>query len=313
MTRRTRLNTALALAAFALAVLLWLLRTAPTTAPRPLLAVAAPAISNITIQPADSPPIVLQRRQGQWYLRQPVATRANAPRVKALLAMATIAPQRRYERGAIAAEQTGLDKPVATIQFNDAPALAIGKPVPATPGTNKHYVRVGDTVATAAIAHAGLLNIDWAQWVEPQILAAADQLQTLQLPQLTLQRTATGGWHVSPAERDQGADAAQAMVTAWHHATALTIKPAATGPAQAHIQLLFADGHQRQLDVMARQPQLVLRDNELGIAYHLAGDLGKRLLALTAAGDSRADAARKPRRRPSRSRHNSGQRSRQDN
>src|SRR5699024_8079398 len=146
---------------------------------------------------------------------QPVAARADHNAVNNLLAIAAIVPQRRFAAGAIDSQKTGLAEPAATIRFNDATTLAIGKHTPMNAGAGQRYVRSGDTVAVAAIGHAGLLDMPWPQWIAPQLLAADAQLQTLQLPEFTLSRNDTGGWRVSPASRDRGADAAQFVIDAW--------------------------------------------------------------------------------------------------
>src|SRR5699024_6142034 len=126
-------------------------------------------------------------------------------------------------------------------------------------------------------------------------------LVSLQLPQATLTQTDTGGWQVSPAGADRGADAAQFTVDAWRHAAALSIRPAQNTPARADVRLTFADGHRRTLEVVAREPQLILRDPRLGIAYHLGRDLVAPLLDMRHPASALADGNVNPRQRPTRS------------
>ena len=95
MTRRTRLNAALAAIAIALAAWLWLSRSEPPAPTQPLLHIARQDISRIEIRSADAKAVVLGREQGRWRLLQPVHARANANAIKAVLALATMAPARR--------------------------------------------------------------------------------------------------------------------------------------------------------------------------------------------------------------------------
>lgn len=279
VTRHNQLNLALAVIAIALATFLWFTRSQPPSPPRPLLDIAPQAIDRIEIRVADAAEsIVLAHTQGRWRMAAPVAARANEDRIDNLLAITQIAPTQRYAASDLAGKDTGLAQPSATVQFNNDPTLVIGSRAPLATGRDRRYVRLGDTVALAAIPHAGLLDMGWAQWIDPHLLADDAQLQQLMLPEITLHRSDTGGWRVTPPSRDQGADAAQATVSAWRHALALSMTPATSKAAKATVKLEFADGHSRLFDVITRTPQLILRDPELGIAYHLPGIQAAALL-----------------------------------
>src|SRR5699024_3488160 len=93
MTRRTRLNIALAVIAIMLAGWLWLSRTTPPAQPQPLLPIARQDINRIEIRAADAKTVVLGRQQGHWRLLEPVNARANANSIDNLLAIAAMAPR----------------------------------------------------------------------------------------------------------------------------------------------------------------------------------------------------------------------------
>lgn len=302
MTRRVQLNIVLAAVAILLATSLWLTGPEPPDAPKPLLDVAPQDIHRIEIHAAGTAePIVLTRSQGQWRLASPVSARANENRINDLLAIAGIAPAQRYPAGEIDAKDAGLAQPKATLRFNNGPLLAIGSRAPLATARDKRYVRIGDTVALAAMPQAGLLDMGWTQWLDPHLLADDAELQKLSLPEVTLSRTDTGGWRVEPESRDQGADAAQFTVDTWRHALAISITAAADKPARATVKLLFADGRSRILEVIARQPEFVLRDPQLGVTYHLPASQAAPMLDMnlpvsTPSGD---DADAESRQRPS--------------
>lgn len=312
MTHRTRLNLALAAVAAVLGGLLWFSQPQPPATPEPLLDIARADIRHIEIHTGGGvQPIVLEREQGQWRLSSPVTARANENRIDTLLAMARITPQRRLPAGAIKAGETGLDQPLATIRFNNGPALSIGAYAPLKTQHSTRYVRAGDTVALAPVPNAGLLDLSWPQWISPRLLAGDAELVSLRLPQATLSRADTGGWQVSPADQDRGADAAQFTVDAWHHAAALTISQAQDKPAQANVRLTFADGHARSFEVLARDPQLILRDPRLGIAYRLNPALAPALLDMRHPASALADGdTANPRQRETRHSGDPGRRDR---
>lgn len=279
MNRRTQLNLILAASAIVLTALLWLSQPQPPEPEPPLLDVAGERIDRIEIHPGGGrPAIVLVRGPHGWRLTQPVDARADASRVEDLLAMAAAIPARRYAAGEIDAEQAGLAPPRATIRFGDAPVMAIGARTPIDGRKDTRYVRVGDTVALVALPNAAVVDLNWPRWIDPHLLAPDARLEALQLPGLTLTRADTGGWLVSPNSRDRGADAAQFTIDAWRRARAMRITRARDKPAMADVKLVFADGRSRRLEVVARQPQLLLRDPALGITYHLPSNMAAPLL-----------------------------------
>lgn len=299
MGRRLQLNLILAAAAIVLSGLLWFTGTKSPATLEPLLNIAPQDIHRIEIHASShTAAITLVKKQGDWRLVRPVTARANSNRIHALLDIATVVPTRRYAANTIDAEQTGLDQPIATIRFNNGPLLAIGAYTPLNTDQSQRYVRIGDTVALTTIPRAGLLDMTWTQWADPHLLAPGADLHALRLPGITLTRTDTGGWNVTPGNQDRGADAAQLTVDAWRHALALSITPAEEQPEKSTVTLEFANGRTRLLEVTARQPQLILRDPELGIAYHLPGELAAPLLDMRHPASALSGDAGKRRRRP---------------
>ena len=104
-------------------------------------------------------------------------------------------------------------------------------------------------------------------------------LERLTLPRLTLARSDTGGWQVEPKSADRGADYAQATIDAWRHSRVLSLEPVdASRERIARVTLRYGDDHERRLDVIEREPELILRDAERGIDYHFAPHLATPLL-----------------------------------
>lgn len=279
MQRRTLLNLTLLASAAALGAWLWLTRPAPPEPAQPLLDIAAANVTRIEIQRpgTDREPLVLKREAGGWRLTAPADARADAAQVRSLLALTRAVSQRRYPASEINRAEAGLKPPAARLQFNQQPAIAIGGRGPLG---DSRYVQIGDIVLLADLPNLGGLELPWTQWIDPGLIAAGADLAQLRLPELTLTQAETGGWRVTPAERDRGADVAQRTVDTWRHARARTIVPASGRQAMATVELVFADGHTRRLGVIARTPELVLRDTRLGVDYHLAANKGPPLLEM---------------------------------
>lgn len=286
---RVVFNAVLILAAIALGSALWLTRERPAPPPESVSGLAPDAIRRLEVHYRDN--VIVATREGErWQLQQPVDARADASGVGAALAVATAIPQHRYDHDALDDDATGLDDPALTLRFNDDAPIAVGGPGP-SPGSR--YVRTAH--ATLLIDAPGLATqtLGWSHWIAPGLLAPGARLTALVLPHLTLTQGDTGGWQVAPVGADRGADYAQATIDAWRHSRALSVEPAdAARQREARVTLRFADQPDRSLDVIAREPDLILRDNRLGVDYHFAANHAGPMLAMRhpqALGSGRAD------------------------
>ena len=278
MRARLLFNLALIAGVIALAGLWWATRPVPAPEPDTVSAIPAEDIRRLEVHAGDDV-IVLERDDaGRWRLVEPVAARADPARVAALLQLAGTAPERHLERDAVDPATTGMDDPPITVRFNDEAPIAVGG---RGPSSGSRYVRTAHALLLVRLPDLAGRSLDWASWIDPAVLADDARPTRLTLPTLTLDRAATGGWRVQPAAADRGADYAQATVEAWRHARALAIEPAdASRERSARVTLRFADRPERHLDVIQRTPELVLRDPQRGIDYHLAANQAEPLLEM---------------------------------
>lgn len=260
---------------------LWLTRAPKTIAPAAVSSIPVPRIHHVTIQTRDAV-VELARpgdgdvNGGQWQLETPVSARADADRVSTLLQLAARIPQRRLAPDAVDDATTGLDDPALVVRFNDEAPIAIGGEGP-LPGTR--YVRTAHALLVVSARTLGDLPPGWTHWLSPSPIAADAALGRITLPRLTLTRSDNGGWQVAPIDADRGADYAQATVDAWHQSRAFAVEPAdASRARESRITLVFVDGHKQQLDVIARSPELILRNTDLGVDYILAASRAGPLL-----------------------------------
>jgi len=260
-----------------LSAALWWTRPPVPEAPDAVSSIAPPQIHHITVQTRDNV-IELDRstETNQWRLSAPADARADADRVAALLDLAALIPQRRLAADAVDDTDTGLDDPGLVLRFNDEAPIAVGGTGPA-PDTR--YVRTAHALLVVAAGHLEDQPLGWTHWLAPNLIADDAVLRRITLPRITLTRNDTGGWQVAPVGEDRGADYAQATVDAWHYSRALAIEPVDASRARmARITLVFAGDQKRQLDLIARSPELILRDNDLGVDYILAANQAGPLL-----------------------------------
>jgi hypothetical protein len=266
----------LAAGAIALALLLWFTRTPEAPAPQAVSDIAPPAIDRVEVH---LPEAIVQlerstqgsaRQDARWRLSAPVNARADAAPLQTLLTLAGAVPHQRYARDAIADDVTGLDDPAIVVRFNNGAPIAIGNEGP-SPGSR--YLATAHALLLVDARALARLPTHLRGWVAPTLLGRERDLVKLTLPRLTLSRSDTGGWQVAPKNADRGADYAQATIDAWRESRALGLEPVDAGRQRiARVTLRFADDSTRRIDVIAREPELILRDAERGIDYYFAAN-----------------------------------------
>lgn len=285
LRRRTLLNLLLLAAAAMLTALLWLDREEEAP-PEPLTALSRDAITHVRVGYPGAPDVVLERADGGWRLTEPVASRAEGSEVVQILRLAEAEVRRQYPADQIEPAGAGLEQPPYTVVFTDDKGervdIALGH---AAPLGNARYARIGDTVYLIPEPNVRALDAEFSDLVAHDLLAGDAEIEEIELPGATLTRTATGGWTVAPEGADRGADATQKTVDAWRHARALWIKPDAEAQAggasakpEGRVRLRLTGGAVKELMVVTRKPQLVLRDPALGVDYHVAANQAGPLL-----------------------------------
>lgn len=275
MTHRRPLAIVILLLALAgLAAALWWSYHPPsgpgtTQPPRPST-LALSDVTRISVR-HGSDLVVIQRDspQAPWHLTAPVDAPVDAPHLQAVLTLLGTRAQRRYARHGIPDATTGLKSPALVVQFNQRAPIDIGG---RGPSRGSRYVRTPHDLLVAPLPDLSGLQWSWTHWISPALVPPHRQLKKLVLPHFTLDRDKTGDWHAQPTgERSTAAVAA--TVQAWQRSRALTVVPSDESQQRsARVTLVFEHGASRHLDIIERDPNLILRDPALGVDYHLAGN-----------------------------------------
>lgn len=265
MSARARLNLGLLILLGGLALLAWL---RPNQAPAEfsLTKLDPSTVARIRIQRADKPTIEITRQNRQWRLTAPITLPANEVRVGALLDLAEVTSETRYDAAELELDKYGLADPVVSIMLNDQ-AFSFGN---INPVTYRRYVQVEDSVYLISSAMAELETADAAAYVAPKLLPASSEIRALALPDLELERAENGGWQSSSRKFSQAG--IEARVDAWREAQAYQVTAYRKGenarfPERAAIELV--NGQKLIFAIVAREPELILARPRLGIQYHL--------------------------------------------
>jgi hypothetical protein len=278
MSSRTLLNLAL----FCLAGLLTLIVVyrpgiEPEPVPQPLTALSADGITRIQVTRTTREPLTFTRHVDTWVLEDSHALPASDLQIRALLALLQAPATRSYPADSLDLEALGLEPPQATLLLDDT-RFDIG----ITEAVDKlRYVQTGDTVFLIPDQYQHLINADWSSFVERRLLPANTRITRLQLPEFTLSLTAANQWQLSPAGPEISTDALQSLVSNWEQATAFYVRRHQNKASGETITLeVSKTAEPVTFHIVAHTPELILARPELGIQYHLQGDMAQALLTM---------------------------------
>jgi len=277
MGKRALLNIWLVVA---LAVLVWVVWQEPGHPPKPatvkLTGLTPAAVDKIVITNRHGT-ISLAKRDGAWWMTEPVKVAANPVRVDSLLQVAGAESVSRFPAAGKDLSAFGLSKPSVSLRLNDS-ELAFGGVAPVD---QRRYVRVGDTIHLIADRYSFALTADAAAWVSRDLVPKGADIVALELPDAKLFRGDKGEWTVTPTDEKISQDAVKAKVKAWQEAQALRVAPYDKRPAHGKVVIGLEGGQSPlQYEIITRKPELILARPEVGMQFYLEADQAQRLLTL---------------------------------
>jgi Domain of unknown function (DUF4340) len=274
MKRLWLLNLAL-LAVIATLGAIAFLRPGQPPAPAPLTALTGADVTQLRVTRAGQPELRLSRHGDSWRVDAPVAARANAFNVEALLRIASLTAEPLAAAGQPA--EYGLKDPQARLWLNDD-EIAFGA---FHPLNDRQYLLYRGAVYLASSNAFGAVARPWTDYLDTHLLGPQQRLRRLQLPGFSL-AFEDGTWVRTPPDKALSGDAINDFVAQWQNASALAVDRYSGRPPIARVVLQFADDPKPlQIGVIARQPEFVLYRKDEGIEYRFPEEVGKHLLTLS--------------------------------
>lgn len=275
MNTRTALNlTLLGLAAALAALVYWEPGIERPAAAAKLTALAPADVTRLVIRPQRGEEIRLDKEQGTWMMRAPVATYANEFRIDALLGIAQADSHAQFDAGTLDPAKFRLDTPVTVLRLNDV-ELAFGD---SEPLDNWRYVRNGATVHLIDEDYYYRLQADFPAFVSNQLLPPQARPAQIRLPEFSVTR-AEGGWQIAPAQPSPAPDALNAFVDEWRRAQAVEVDRYEGEAARGALMVSFEGGAAPiEFLLLETAPELVLARADLGLRYHFTAEQARRLL-----------------------------------
>lgn len=236
-------------------------------------------VSTIHIERATADPITLYKQQGVWYMQEPYRLPANDYRVQSLLRLLQTESHAQHDLSQLDPAKYGLDKPRATITFNDKLKIAFGN----TESLSKQrYVRIGNTLHL-------IVDTFYYQAASPatgyasHAILPTGKVTALQLPdmQLTLK---DGQWQLHPPREDRSADVLTELIDNWQSAQAIQLKPFEDRVLpKANIQVTL-DGQKQPIRYTLQKhgDDITLLRHDVKMRYFISDDTLNQLTKLPA-------------------------------
>ena len=287
---RATLNLVLLAVVAGLGLAIWQSQEKAEKGP-PLTALDPETISAIEVIHPDTPRIALEKRDGEWFLTEPVEVAADKFEVNGILALADLELQTRFEEG-VELGALELSPPVYTVRLDQTEIRLGGK----EPIKHRRYVAVDDIVGLISDPPSAALDADYSDLVSRHVLPRDADIREIQLPGFRLRRDDNGQWH-SPEHPQASARQLSALAEAWRDDAralwnaALENEPEGARSSDERVRIVMDDGREILLSIESRDPQLVLASAALGVRYTLSKALEKTLLALPASEEAQEASA----------------------
>jgi hypothetical protein len=278
MTRSWLLNAALLIIVVALGWFVYLRPRSDEPVSYPLSALQAGGAGKIRLERTGQAPVTLEKKDDRWFITAPFVAPAEPFQIQRLLSILDARAASRLAASDLA--RFDLDRPVARLTI-DSQTFSFGS---INTVSREQYVLTGNTVYPVALLYGAALPADAAQLIRRQLFAGSEAPARFEFSDFTV-ASADGKWSALPAPPDLSQDDVNRWVDDWRLASALHAEPYAGGKSLGTIKVEFKDGRKITLDILQREPELVLLRPDQNLQYAFFPETAKHLLS-PPAGDA---------------------------
>ncbi|MGH8517731.1 MAG: DUF4340 domain-containing protein [Panacagrimonas sp.] len=275
--KRSYLNLALLLVAGGLGAALWFGQKKEEKGP-PLTSLKQESITRIALEHPGKPVIRLEKKGDAWLLTEPVKSETDKYEIGGILSLADLELKSKLDKASVDRKELELDPPKYSVILDDT-RIDIGGTEPIK---YRRYVSSGDVTGLIDDPPSAALDADYADLVSKSLLPEGANLRRIELPGLTLEKSAEGAW-TSPQQRASAPAQVAQLAESWRNAKAMwNAAEPAEGSAGDAVRLTLDDGRAIDLVVVTRDPQLVLSSKALRVRYTLSKALVDELFRIPA-------------------------------
>ncbi len=269
--QRSWINVALAVGVAALAAVVWLKPGKPG-ADIALSAVKPAEIKTLRVEKAGREIAQLARDAEGWRLTAPFPARADPVMVQRLTALLEAKGGEKLPATGLA--RYDLDPPFARLTF-DGQSYSFGA-MNAVVGAQ--YVLTNGGIYLLPPRYATAIPDEAPALASKQLFAPNEAPIAIALPGFRVE-SVDGKWMMSPGRGELSQDDYARWMDEWRLATALAVGGAPEKRAKETIKVTLKDGRAIELDIVQREPDLVLARQDEKLTYRIAKAMATRLLA----------------------------------
>lgn len=230
------------------------------------------AATSVRIERPGTDAVILEKKDGTWFLTAPFSARADDFMVQRLLAILQARTAHRFAATDLARFE--LEKPRARLMI-DGQNFDFGL---VNELSREQYVRTGDAVYALSARYALALPVRPEALASRRLLAPGETPVRISPPGFSVARSGER-WVLEPLPPDWSQDDVNRWVEEWRAARALRIEPHRQSEASESVRIELANGGSLALGILGRKPEVVLLRPDEQLQYHFAAEVGARLLS----------------------------------
>ena len=231
-------------------------------------------ISTIKIQHNKNTTTIIKSANAHWKITEPVAVDANNFRINSILKLLNAPVHNQYSLDEINTSDTGLAKPLTSIQFNNH-TIEFGI---TNPATNLRYIKYNNTVYTIEDVYYPLLSSHFATLVSLNLLPADSKIEKLILANQTIAKDDNGLWQ---SNSKMSADNINKTLDHWRNDQAFGVHQYMQRKEELGEVFVYLEDQQQPLTyvITDTDPWLIIARPEIGLEYHLDIEAYNKLIA----------------------------------
>lgn len=229
-------------------------------------------INRIEVRRQALADFIFEKEGAAWFMRAPLALRANPARVSTLLSLPETESHAELDPANHPLERFGLGQPAIIMKLNEHEFRFGG--TDAIDG--RRYILFKDRIHLTDDFLYRQLTTNAAFFAELKLLPEAFTIARIRLPDNELYK-ADGQWQLK-TPRDISPARLQRGVSAWRDAVAISAGAFQPTAAPERIRVIADNGQTLEFIIVATEPYLILGREALGIQFHMGSDEAQRLL-----------------------------------
>lgn len=222
--------------------------------------------------------IVLKKTTAGWVMLKPYQLEANTFRIDSILKLLSTTSFSQNDLKNLNRNKFGLNKPGATITFNNKTAIIFGH----NKSLKHHrYVQIGSILHLIADTFYYQLVAKAESYVNHKLLPEKSKIINLHLPNIKLEQT-EGKWHITPKADTFSADSVNQLISEWQLSQAYDINKLKPEPKnKPDITIRLDNNKTLHFKIENNKDNFNLINLDLGIRYILSASRRDKLLKLS--------------------------------